>query len=45
MLGEIYLIVIFAVGMVTFCHFKDHIFSFNEDINDDIDNLNFPIYK
>ena len=46
MFGEIYLLVLCAVGAVTYFHFKEQICS-DENINnmDDLDNLNFPIYK
>jgi hypothetical protein len=49
MFGEIYLLVLCAVGVVTYFHFKEQICS-DENINnmddmDDIDDLNFPIYK
>lgn len=42
MLGEIYLFVLCAVGIVTYFHFKQQICS---DDMDDIDDLNIPIYK
>ena len=49
MLGEIYLVVLFAIGMVTYFHFKEQICS-DDNINninnmDDIDDLDIPIYK
>ena len=40
MFGEIYLIVIFAVGAVTYFHFAPNIC-----MDDDMDDLNVPIYK
>jgi len=46
MLGEIYLVVLFSVAMVTYFHFKEQICS-DDNINsmDDLDDLYIPIYK
>jgi hypothetical protein len=44
MLGEIYLFVLCAVGIVTYFHFKQQICSDDMDM-DDIDDLDIPIYK
>jgi hypothetical protein len=46
MLGEIYLVVLCAIGIVTYFHFKEQICS-DDNINsmDDLDDLNIPIYK
>jgi hypothetical protein len=41
MLGEIYLVVLCAVGIVTYFHFAPSI-CIQEDYNDDLD---IPIYK
>ena len=46
MLGEIYLVVLCAVGIVTYFHFKQQICSdMDMDDIDDLDNNNIPIYK
>ena len=45
MLGEIYLVVLCAVGIVTYFHFKQQICSDNINDMDDIDDLDIPIYK
>ena len=46
MLGEIYLVVLCAVAMVTYCHFKEQICS-DDNINsmDELDDQYIPIYK
>ena len=43
MFGEIYLVVLFAIGMVTYFHFKEQICS-DDNINN-MDDLDIPIYK
>jgi len=44
MLGEIYLIVLFAVGIVTYCHFKKQLCK-DDDEFDHENELKIPIYK
>ena len=46
MLGEIYLVVLCTIGIVTYFHFKEQICS-DDNINsmDDLDELYIPIYK
>jgi hypothetical protein len=41
MIGEIYLVVLFAVGMISYCHFKEELCKDDDEIED----LDLPIYK